>query len=284
MHDITIALDHLKVAAVSNQPSLSSDKPKVLLLHGWLDNAASFTDIIPLMSDYHVVAIDWPGHGLSDHKNAGAYYHFVDWLDDLFQVFKALNWPKAHIVGHSMGGMIASAYSAAFPEHIQSLTLIDAFGFVSDEASNTTQQIRKGIESRHKKAHNVTKLHPDLSSAIKARLQVSDFSLKEATLIVQRGTEVTDKGVKWRSDSRLRNVSPYRYTYAQAKQLMTDLNSIPLQLIYGDKGMEMVAKMFEKFSPLVPQMVSHKIAGGHHVHMEQPEVTTDLILSFISTH
>ncbi|QOL24636.1 alpha/beta hydrolase [Thalassotalea sp. LPB0316] len=283
MYEIKIPLAHLNVAAMSNQQQFESNKAKVIFLHGWLDNAASFTDLLPALADYHVVAIDWPGHGLSDHKSKGAYYHFVDWVDDLYQIIQALGWSSCHIVGHSMGGMIASAFSAAFPEYVRSLTLIDAFGFITDEAKNTTKQIRQGIESRFKQQQKSTKYHPNLSSAIKARVAVSDFSLKEATLIVERGTEQTEQGVVWRTDSRLRNLSPYRFTHAQAQQLMSDL-AVPVQLIYGDKGMAFVSKMLEKFQGVVSQITIHKLAGGHHVHIEQPEKTTEHILSFISAH
>lgn len=283
MFDVSISLPHLTVAAVSNQATMESDKPKAIFLHGWLDNAASFSELLPFFEDYHVVAIDWPGHGLSDHKSVGAHYHFIDWVDDLYQVFNGLSWSNAHIVGHSMGGMIATAFSAAFPEYVRSLTLIDTFGFISDQEKNTTKQLKQGIESRLKQQQKNVKLHPNLQSAIKARLTVSDFSMKEATLIVERGTEQTEQGVKWRTDSRLRNVSPYRFTYGQAQQLMSDL-TVPVQLIYGDKGMDFVGKMLEKFKPLVPQLTTIQINGGHHVHMEHPEKTVRYILPFISAH
>lgn len=281
MFDIKIPLSQLNIAAISNHQSFESNKPKVIFLHGWLDNAASFTDVLPAFNDYHVIAIDWPGHGMSDHKSKGAYYHFVDWVDDLYQLLKVIGWDKVHLVGHSMGGMIATAFSAAFPDLIHTLSVIDAFGIISDDEKNTTKQIKEGIESRFKQQNKSTKYHPDLASAVKARLAVSDFSIKEAKLIVERGVEQTENGVVWRTDSRLRNVSPYRFTFGQAKQLMSDVQ-VPMLLIYGDKGMAFVSKMLEKFKPLVPQLEAIKLVGGHHVHMEQPDKTASYILSFIS--
>ena len=51
---------------------------KVIACHGWLDNAASFDFLAPLLSACHVVALDMPGHGLSDHKSAQANYNIWD--------------------------------------------------------------------------------------------------------------------------------------------------------------------------------------------------------------
>lgn len=44
------------------------DLPPLLMLHGWLDNAASFALLAPLMKGYYVVAIDLTGHGKSDRR------------------------------------------------------------------------------------------------------------------------------------------------------------------------------------------------------------------------
>ncbi len=50
--------------------------PKVLALHGWLDNAASFVPLAAQLADIDLVAPDLPGHGHSAHLPAGADYSF----------------------------------------------------------------------------------------------------------------------------------------------------------------------------------------------------------------
>ena len=52
-----------------------------LLLHGWLDNAGTWSALAPLLPPHlHLVALELPGHGLSDHLPAGLHYHDVDHL------------------------------------------------------------------------------------------------------------------------------------------------------------------------------------------------------------
>jgi pimeloyl-ACP methyl ester carboxylesterase len=259
----------------------------LLCLHGWLDNAASFLPLMPYLKGKRVIALDWPGHGLSSHRSADAHYHFIDYVYDLLLLWETNQWQKIDIVAHSMGGMISSAFSAAFPEKVKSLTLLDSIGFMSSDAQESTEHLRKGMLSRLKNNADLTssskkkKVHPSLKSAVNARVQVSDLSFEQAKLLVERGIIEEKNGFIWRSDSRLRNSSAYRLTLGQAQQFIQDI-SIPVQLIYGDKGLSFVQSGLKEFAPLFSQFSSHKLTGGHHFHMENPEATSRQILEFIS--
>mgnify|MGYP006388282055 CR=1 FL=1 len=66
-------VNNLQLAGLSwGEPG---EKP-LLALHGWLDNAASFIPLLPLLEKYHVVALDFAGHGGSEHRAAGYDYVF----------------------------------------------------------------------------------------------------------------------------------------------------------------------------------------------------------------
>ncbi len=277
MKTIEFNVNGQQISALSNG---NNQQPMLLCLHGWLDNAASFQPLMPYLSAYHVIAIDWPGHGLSSHRSVDAHYHFLDWVYDLISLFRSQQWQKIDIVAHSMGAMVASAFSAAFPEHVKSLTLIDAIGMLTLDAKETTEQMRTGFLSRLNRHVKPKSRHASFDSAVAARVSVSDLKAEHAALIVERGLEDTENGFIWRSDSRLRAISPYRFTMAQANQLVTDI-TVPVQLVYGDKGMDMVATGIDYFAPLFKDLQVHKLLGGHHVHMEQAEQTAKLINQFI---
>lgn len=277
--EIEFNLGTQKIAALTNA---NVDAPILLCLHGWLDNAASFQPLLPYLTKFNVIAIDWPGHGFSSHRSVDAHYHFLDWVSDLLGLFHSQQWQKIDIVAHSMGGMVASAFAAAFPEHVKSLSLIDSIGFLSLPAEKTTSQLRQGLLSRLARSNDKKRYHSTLASAVTARTLVSDLHSKDAELIVKRGIKETAKGFQWRSDSRLRATSPYRLTLKQAKQLVSDI-SAPTQLLYGNKGMEMVALGLEAFTPLFQSLETHELNGGHHVHMEQPKLTAKLISQFIKS-
>ena len=254
----------------------SNAKP-VLCLHGWLDNAASFTPLMSVLSNEMLmnkrfIAIDWPGHGQSSHRSPDAHYHFFDYVYDLVELCERNDWQRINIVAHSMGAMIASAFAAAFPEKVKSLTLIDSLGFICADAAESTNQLRKGMLSRLQAAQVRAKnsqRYFSKDTAVKARLAVSDLTHESAYLLVTRSLTKVDQGYCWRSDPRLRTISPYRITKTQAKQLMTDINC-SVQLIYGDKGLAMVQHGIDNFAQLVKDLSMTKVSGGHHVHMEQP--------------
>ncbi len=299
VEEVSYQLDDLTLTALACGEHEHEQSP-VLCLHGYLDNAASF---LPLMQEAiqhdclthrHIIALEWPGHGHSEHRSVGAHYYFFDYVSDLLALFTKNNWQAIDIVAHSMGGMVASAFAAAFPEKVKSLTLIDSLGFICAPAEQATNQLRQGILSRNKKV-NVSRAFSE-DTAVKARLNVCDLQEPHAKLIVQRSlvkvsdkarskTETTTKSTdpsplfSWRSDPRLRTISPYRLTLAQAQQLLSDIKC-PVQLVYGDKGMDMVKKGLSLFSSCLTDFTSIKISGGHHVHMEQTEQLYNLLNNF----
>jgi pimeloyl-ACP methyl ester carboxylesterase len=102
--------------------------PKLFLLHGWMDVSASFQFLVDeLRHDWLVVAPDWRGFGLSGWTREG--YWFQDYYGDLDALIDIYS-PRqpANIVGHSMGGNIACAYSGIRPARVQKLISLEGFG------------------------------------------------------------------------------------------------------------------------------------------------------------
>src|SRR5262245_7037118 len=82
----------------------------VLLIHGFLDFAFGFTPLVEAGLDgrYHIIAPDLRGHGDSDRVGDGGYYHFADYVADIHDLVEQKARGRLSIVGHSMGGMVAS--------------------------------------------------------------------------------------------------------------------------------------------------------------------------------
>ena len=62
----------------------------VLAFHGWLDNAATFDNLAPLLPELRILSIDLPGHGHSDHRPSGSSYYFIDMVMDVIEVADVL--------------------------------------------------------------------------------------------------------------------------------------------------------------------------------------------------
>jgi pimeloyl-ACP methyl ester carboxylesterase len=98
----------------------------VILLHGYTDSRRSWDPVLPrLPSRYRVFAITQRGHGESSKPEAG--YDVEAFAADVAAFLDAKSIPRASIVGHSMGSMVAQQFAIDFPERLDALVLTGAF-------------------------------------------------------------------------------------------------------------------------------------------------------------
>jgi len=102
--------------------------PVVIGLHGYLDNAASLEPLAPFLHNCRFIALDLAGHGNSSHRPHGAHYNLVDYLQDLHALIQHKEFDKVVLLGHSLGGILATMYAAVFPEKVSGVVSIDACG------------------------------------------------------------------------------------------------------------------------------------------------------------
>lgn len=102
--------------------------PVVILLHGLGGNSANWAfNTSVLAQKYRVIVPDQIGFGRSDKPFIN--YHIATYVDFLDGLCKQLKIERASLVGNSMGGWIAAAYTLAHPEKVERLVLVDAAGF-----------------------------------------------------------------------------------------------------------------------------------------------------------
>ena len=101
---------------------LHGSGPALVLIPGLGYNGWMYSHMIPgLAEHFQVISIDNRGSGLSD-KPAGPYTAQM-LAADVIGLLDAFDLPKAHIVGHSMGGFIAQALAIDYPDRVDRLVL-----------------------------------------------------------------------------------------------------------------------------------------------------------------
>ena len=280
-----LAVDGLAIAICEwGEP----DAPPLLLLHGWLDNAGSFYSLAPLLArpatgaGYRCIAIDFAGHGASAHLPAGAQYHFIDGVYALHSLQQQLAITSLPIIGHSMGGALALLYAGAFPEAVSQLVTIDAFGPLTRVESDGPARLREGCEERLARQNGRKPIYPSVADAVRVRAAVGDVPAALLAPIVERNLAATPGGYTWRSDSRLRWPSLLRMSPAQVSAFFSAVQA-PVMLAQGDRGMSQVTPAVAAYARQLPRLVHHLLAGGHHVHLEQPVFLADAIREFLQT-
>jgi pimeloyl-ACP methyl ester carboxylesterase len=109
----------------------------LVLLHGWMDVAASFQFVVDaLRQDHFIIAPDWRGFGLTESGGADAFW-FPDYLADLEALLDHYApGQSVNLVGHSMGANVAMVYAGVRPERVRRLVNLEGFGLPATRAEH----------------------------------------------------------------------------------------------------------------------------------------------------
>ena len=307
--ELRIPLRHLHLAA-----KVWGDRtdPPILALHGWLDNAASFDRLAPLLKGRLVVALDLAGHGRSAHRPAGSWYPLVDNLDEIGQVIEWFGWPAVDLLGHSLGAALSSVYAALCPEKVGHLLLIEGLGPLTAAADKTLEQLRRSHAARAGFRGEKLRVFADIEAAAQARRGASDLSLEAARCLVQRGltpahelsaqqaklavdasmpgdggsedrSTQASSGFRWSSDPRLTLPSPTRLSEDQLAAILPGIRAQTLLVLAQPEVPYLSRELIEARIALVRSIEVVRLAGTHHLHLEDPAPVAAAINRFLAS-
>jgi pimeloyl-ACP methyl ester carboxylesterase len=242
------------------------DKP-LLALHGWLDNAASFHYLAPLLKGRYVVAVDLSGHGHSDCRSADATYQIWDDLPQLYEVIDQLGWEKFDLMGHSRGAVIANILANTLPESIEHLIMLDALIPPPAPEQGFGGQLRKFIDDRARSLGRPNRVFSSVEQAARRR-ELQGLSAAAARLIVERNLVPCSEGYTWSTDPRLHGASAVKMSAANIESLLKGL-SMPVLLLLADAGLGGGNAFATKAAESIADLRLECIEGGHHFHMEE---------------
>jgi len=254
--------------------------PPVLALHGWLDNAASFERLAPSIPGVRLIALDLPGHGHSQHRPAGTWYHYVDYVSDILAAADALGLERYTLLGHSLGAATASVVAAARPERVAALWLIEGLGPLSYPPEDALKHLRAGLGERAEAGAKQLRVFPDIDTAVAARRQANGLSERAARALVERGIEACPGGWRWSSDPRLTVASPLRISETQIQAMLAGIEC-PTLLVLAEPHAPYLAP--ERMAQRIAQVRSVQVLrlpGSHHLHLEDPEPVARAIAGF----
>ena len=296
LHELDLPTGRGRFAGLRNG---NTGAPPLLALHGWLDNAASFVPMAPFLAGYDLVALDLPGHGQSFHYPVDAEYSLFSTLLDVLAAADALGWTRFTLLGHSMGGAIASLLAAAAPERIERLRLIEAIGPLAATEDTTAERLRDAVAKRRALDGKRKRVFGDPDLAVRARMQTNITSLDEdsARLLVGRGLNTVHDGTaynsmvhdgtvddgsapvgyEWSSDTRLTLPTAVRMSEAQVADCLRAI-VCPVRMVMADPAPPYIpTTMRDGRIACVRDIACTVLPGSHHLHMTHPrEVVTAL--------
>lgn len=280
MRELDIRLPHLRLAA---RAWGDATLPRLLALHGWLDNAASFDRLAPLLCEhFHIVALDFPGHGRSDWRAPGAWYHHVDYPGDVLAAADALGWTRFGLLGHSLGGAVASSLAAIRPDRIEQLLLIEALGPPTGDVTQTLTSLQNALRDRAGVGDKTLRVFADAATAIAARRKANALSEMAATALVGRGIKEVAGGFTWSTDPRLTLSSPQRFLEDQVLVVLRGIQAPTLLILAQPEQPYLQREMMDRRIAHVADIEVRRIAGTHHLHLEDPQAVAAAILHFVN--
>ncbi len=279
MRELVLNLPFGKLAALEwGEP----DAPPLLALHGWLDNAASFSTIASLLSrDFRVIALDLPGHGQSAHlPNGVTRYHAIDYADHVLNAADALQLERFDLLGHSLGAGVASLVAAAAPARVRNLALIEGLGPLADDGSNTLQRWREA-EAQRSVTRRALRVFGSIDEALAARVAVGDLRADEARALVERGLRQVQDGYVWSSDPCLRLPTPLRIEEMQLRRLLAGIEAPTLLLLADPETPYLPREKMTARAACVRDIRVEHIAGRHHLHLQHPREVAERLLAFL---
>lgn len=257
------------------------DGPRVLALHGWLDNAASFIPLAAHLPGVQLAAPDLPGHGRSAHLAPGAEYTSGVAVNAVLDIADALGWDTFSLLGHSMGAGIASLVAASVPDRVRRLVAIEALGGLAETVERTADRWREAIAAARALPGKQLRVFADLAAPVRARMQANQLSEPAARLLVERGVRPVEGGFVWSSDPRLTLPTPQRLSEAQLARLVAGI-VCPTTVIYADPPQAYFPEPLRtQRAALLPDGRLHVLAGTHHLHMEDPAAVAARMLAFL---
>ena len=263
----------------------------LLCVHGFLDHGASFRFMAEHLEGVQVVALDVRGHGHSDWVGPGGYYHFYDYYDDCRALLAELGWSRFSLLGHSMGGSIASGLAALEAERLDALVLLEGMGPPYSDLSLTPDRLRHWSTTLRKVHLNAgpdqrragRKVMADTADAAR-RLQGLNRRLPEsrALALAETLTEPVEGGVSWRYDPLHRTPAAKPYLQGEAEAFWRAIEA-PVLSVHGTETGWRVRGLSERHTHFRNITTAVLPEAGHNLHHDRPDAVADFVKTWMNS-
>jgi pimeloyl-ACP methyl ester carboxylesterase len=275
---LTVSITVCELAARAWGPA---DGPPVLALHGWLDNAATFDDLARRLPGLRIVALDLPGHGLSEHHPPGMLYGFVDLVAEVAEAADALGWERFALLGHSLGGSIASILAGTFPDRITRLAVVEGLGPLTEEPEGAPGRLAASLREEGRRRGGRTPVYATREEAAGRLTEASGLAPASAETLVERGTVEEGRGFVWRADPKLRVASRLRLSEAHVLEFLRRV-TCPAIAIRALHGWPFDLAAMAKRRACVRDLEYVELPGRHRVHLDDPEAVAEVFRPFFA--
>lgn len=250
------------VARIERWPGLG---PATILIHGRGANMRWWHAVTPHLSSVDVTAVDLTGHGESSWRDT---YTSETWAAEISSVAASVTLRKVVLVGHSMGGRVAIATAARYPEQVSGVVLLDTL--VRTEERSEPRRPRTSRPAR------TFTTYDGAAEAFRVDRAATPLGPDLLRPLVQYAVRAGEDGWHLAADPRARDV----FTDREVRDDLAMIG-VPVHLAYGSRSHLNVDGAFQRMTTVSPSLtcVREVPGAGHQLPLEAPVECARAILS-----
>jgi len=265
----------------------------LVLLHGWMDIAASYQFMVDALQQEHfIIAPDWRGFGLTQAGGVDTYW-FPDYIADLDALLDHYGTDTpVHLVGHSMGGNVAMLYASVRPERVRRLVNLEGFGLPATRATQAPARYTQWLNELKQLRQGELKLkHYDSLDAVARRLIKTNprLSSDKAQWLAAHWSAETTPG-QWTilGEAAHKIINPQLYRVDEILATFATISAPTLMVEASDDSMAQwwegkyaLPEFHERLKAVSDVTVRQLPDCGHMLHHDQPEKLARLLEDFL---
>jgi pimeloyl-ACP methyl ester carboxylesterase len=270
-------------------------KVPLVMVHGWMDVAASYQFVVDAFAqDHYVIAPDWRGYGLTESPPTDNYW-FPDYLADLDFLLDHYS-PEApvNLVGHSLGGNVAMLYAGSRPQRIRRLVNLEGFGMGPTRPSQAPGRYARWMDElkAFHRGEMALKSYESVAGVARRLMKTNKrLTQDKADWLAQHWAKPDAEG-RWRilGDPAHKITNAQLYRVDEVLEIYKSITAPTLAVEASDdslsqwwQGKYTLAQYHERLRSVAKVRTALVEDAGHMLHHDQPEQLAQLIEAFLES-
>jgi len=281
-----VSLHYVEFGRPASSDNVEYEHEPVFILHGLLGQKRNFASIATSLTKQiqkkrRIYTVDLRNHGdnIHDWRDDMSY---TSMSNDVLALMNKLNFSKVILIGHSMGGKVASVLALQHSNRVCGLTILDIAPVRYAECDPAWKAVKYVIDALSDIELLPEKKKKDIDNELSKTIE--DPALR--AFVLTNLDVATDKQLRWKINipsisSELNKIAGFDIAYGQ-DETFQDLKDLEVFIISGGSSSFVKQQYIKSIAEYFPNYMLTSLKGaGHWVHAERPTETVLLLKKYL---